>query len=104
MSYWFTNTSTVNHQPDINGTRYRSTTLQTVGMYRNEDEEERKGGKRIPPNNSWLGVLEDRLPVSEDAVDSWTAATGRGRKRLELGVDSSVASAAEGRGSEWVEG
>lgn len=61
--------------------------------------------KTIPPNTSWLGVLEDRLPASEDAVDGWTASTtGSVRKGFEFGMDSSTASAAEVKGSGWAEG
>lgn len=57
--------------------------------------------KTIPPNTSWLGVLEDRLPASEDAVDGRTASTtGSVRKGFEFGMDSSTASAAEVKGSE----
>ena len=51
--------------------------------------------KIIPPNTSWLGVREDRLPASEDTVDGWTASTrGIVMKGFEFGVESSTASAA----------
>lgn len=57
--------------------------------------------KAIPPNTSWLGVLEDRLAASKDAVDEWTASTTRSeRKGFEFGMDSSTASTAEVKGSE----
>lgn len=62
----------------------------------------RKCSKAIPPNTSWLSVLEDRLPAFEDTVDGWTASTtGSVRKGFEFGMDSSTASAAEVKGSEW---
>lgn len=68
-------------------------------------KEKRRCSKTIPPNTSWLGVLEDRLPASEDAVDGWTASTtGSVRKGFDFGMDSSTASAAEVKGSEWAEG
>lgn len=61
--------------------------------------------KTIPPNTSWLGVLEDRLPASEDAAGRWTASTtGSVRKGFEFGMESSTTSAAEVKGSEWAEG
>lgn len=58
--------------------------------------------KTIPPDTSCLGVQEDRLPASEDAVGVWTTAstTGNVRKGFEFGMDSSAASAAEVKGSE----
>lgn len=61
----------------------------------------KKYSKTIPPNTSWLGVLEDRLPESEDTVDGWTGSTiGSVKKGFEFGMDSSTASAAEVKGSE----
>lgn len=62
----------------------------------------RRCGKTIPPDTSCLGVQEDRLPASEDAVGVWTTAstTGNVRKGFEFGMDSSVASEAEVKGSE----
>lgn len=68
-------------------------------------KEKRRRSKSLPPNTSWLGVLEDRLPASEDDVDRWTASTtGSVRKGFEIGRESSTASAAEVKGSEWAEG
>ncbi len=70
-----------------------------------KSKEKRRCSKTTPPNTSWIGVLEDRLSASEDAVGRWTASTtGSERKGFEFGMDSSTASAAEVKGSEWTEG
>lgn len=70
-----------------------------------DEKEKNRYSKTTPPNTSWLGVPEDRLPAYEDAVDRWTASTtGSVRKGFEFGMDSSTASAAEVKGSEWADG
>jgi len=53
----------------------------------------REKNSRLPPNISWLGVLEGKLTASEDTTGRWTGSTtGFVRKGFKFGMESSTAS------------